>query len=51
MDKILTLQAGARGFVARLNSRQELPPDVLPGSRVELTGIYASQNSLDHGST
>lgn len=44
--KILTLQAGDHGFVARLDSRQEMPPDILPGTRVELSGVYASQGSI-----
>jgi signal transduction histidine kinase len=44
--KILTLQAGAHGFVARLDGGQEMPGDVLPGIRVELTGVYASQSSI-----
>jgi signal transduction histidine kinase len=44
--KILTLQAGAHGFVARLNGRQEIPAEILPGSRVSLSGVYASMGSL-----
>lgn len=40
-DKIMTLQAGSHGFIARLNNREPLR-NVLPGSRVELTGVYAS---------
>ena len=42
-DKILTLQAGVHGFIARLRSGQELPRNILAGSRVELSGIYVSQ--------
>ena len=44
--KILTLQAGPHGFVARLDGSQELPGDILPGIRVELLGVYASQSSI-----
>lgn len=48
-DKILTLQSGAHGFIARLNSRGPLRDDILPGSLIELIGIYSSlgANSTD----
>ena len=42
-DQVLTLQAGSHGFVARLNARQGLRQDLLPGSKLELFGVYAGQ--------
>jgi signal transduction histidine kinase len=42
-DQILTLQAGAHGFVARLNILRGPHQDLLPGSRLELTGVYFAQ--------
>jgi signal transduction histidine kinase len=37
----LELQAGGRGFVARLARRDGRLPQLMPGSRLELTGVYA----------
>jgi len=42
-EQILTLQAGAHGFVARLDDRGGLRGDLLPGSEVELTGLYVGK--------
>lgn len=45
-NKVFVLQAGARGFVARLNGPQEMPPDLRPGSQVEISGLYVSQGNI-----
>ena len=42
-DQVLELQAGTRGFVARLRTSDGLLPDISPGSLLELTGVYAGQ--------
>ena len=42
-DEILTLQAGAHGFIARLDGHG-IATEVLPGSLVKLTGVYAAQD-------
>jgi signal transduction histidine kinase len=42
-DQILALQTGTRGFVARLDSSRGNLQDLLPGSHLELTGVYAGQ--------
>jgi signal transduction histidine kinase len=39
----LELQAGKRGFLARLDTRRGALRGVSPGSRLELTGVYAGQ--------
>jgi signal transduction histidine kinase len=43
-EQVLELQSGTRGFVARLDIRRPgLRQELLPGSRLELTGVYAGQ--------
>jgi signal transduction histidine kinase len=42
-EQVLELQAGSRGFFARLDSRRGQRRDLVPGSRLELTGVYAGQ--------
>jgi len=44
-DQVLELQSGTRGFVARLKISNGLLPAILPGSLLELTGVYAGQGS------
>jgi signal transduction histidine kinase len=44
-EEILELQSGTRGFVARLNTHDGLLSAILPGSLLELTGVYAGQGS------
>lgn len=39
----LELQAGVRRFVARLDSRNGFVKSIPPGSRLELTGVYAGR--------
>jgi signal transduction histidine kinase len=39
-DQVLELQAGTRGFVARLEARNGLLGNLASGSRLELTGVY-----------
>ena len=41
--QVLELQAGNRGFVARLPNEAGLLPGFLPGSILDLTGVYAGQ--------
>jgi signal transduction histidine kinase len=42
-DQILTLQAGAHGIIARLNARKGSREDLLPGSLLELSGVYVAK--------
>jgi signal transduction histidine kinase len=42
-EQILELQAGTRGYVARLANKSGRLTDMLPGSQLELTGVYAGQ--------
>jgi signal transduction histidine kinase len=42
-DQLLEMQTESRGFVARLPVRRGLLHDLLPGSRLELTGVYLGQ--------
>jgi len=43
-DSVLELQTGNRGFVARLEKKNNgVLPSVEPGSQVELTGVYAGE--------
>jgi signal transduction histidine kinase len=42
-EQVLEVQAATRGFVARLDTRGVEPQALLPGSRLELTGVYAGQ--------
>src|SRR5262249_19742770 len=42
-DQVLVLQSGNRGFVARLQTNLGNLQRLQPGSRVELTGVYAGQ--------
>jgi signal transduction histidine kinase len=44
--KILTLQSGAHGFIARLSGHQLIPLNILPGSRVAISGVYVSMGNL-----
>lgn len=39
----LELQAGTRNYVARLAKNRGILPDILPGSLLELTGVYVGQ--------
>jgi signal transduction histidine kinase len=40
-EQVLEMQAGSRGFLARLDARHGLARHLSPGSRLELTGVYA----------
>ncbi len=40
-EQTLELQAGTRNFVARLANSRGTLPDILPGSLLELSGVYA----------
>lgn len=40
-DQVLELQAGTRGFVARLDASHGVLRGIAPGSLLELTGVYA----------
>ncbi|HEX3800072.1 MAG TPA: ATP-binding protein [Verrucomicrobiae bacterium] len=42
-EQILELQTGNRSFVARLEKRNGVLPDILPGSLLGLTGVYVGQ--------
>ncbi|MDB6017463.1 MAG: Histidine kinase [Pedosphaera sp.] len=42
-EQVLELQAGNRIFVARLKKEDGNLPNILPGSLLELTGVYAGQ--------
>jgi signal transduction histidine kinase/uncharacterized protein YdeI (BOF family) len=42
-EQVLELQNGNRGYVARLANNRGLLSNLLPGSRLELTGVYAAQ--------
>lgn len=44
-DQVLELQSSGRGFLARLKTRAGLLPALLPGSLLELKGVYAGQSS------
>lgn len=44
-DQVLEMQLNTRGFVARLKKSEGLLPAILPGSLLELTGVYAGQRS------
>ena len=44
-EQVLELQSGTRGFVARLKTHDGLLPVILPGSLLELTGVYSGQGS------
>lgn len=44
-DQVLALETGGRGFVARLDTSRGELPDLAPGTRVELSGVYAGQGS------
>lgn len=44
-DQVLELQSGTRGFVARLRLADGLLPSILPGSLLELTGIYSGHGT------
>jgi signal transduction histidine kinase len=46
--RVLELQAGPYHFFARLNARQEERTSLMPGSRLQLTGVYSSARQ-DHG--
>ncbi len=45
-DAVLVLQAGSQSFVAWLERRGEALPDLKPGSRLELTGVYVEPRGL-----
>jgi signal transduction histidine kinase len=42
-EQVLELQTGARNYVARLANTGGAPLRLLPGSRLELTGVYSGQ--------
>jgi len=42
-DQVLELQTGNRGYVARLRKRNGLLSGILPGSQLELKGVYLGQ--------
>ena len=42
-ERLLELQSGSREFLARLANRQGALPRLIPGSQLELTGVYAEQ--------
>lgn len=42
-EKVLQLQVGNQEFLARLESSKGALMDLLPGSRLELTGVYSEQ--------
>jgi len=42
-DQVIVAQSGAKGFIARLQSRGGRLPKLLPGSRIHISGVYASQ--------
>lgn len=42
-DDLMEMQAGARGFIARLNRHDGTLPPLTPGSLLELTGTYSGQ--------
>ncbi|HEV2438032.1 MAG TPA: sensor histidine kinase, partial [Verrucomicrobiae bacterium] len=42
-DQVLELEAGTRGFEARLRTTNGLLPGLSPGSLLELTGVYEGQ--------
>jgi signal transduction histidine kinase len=48
-ERILEMQAGPAHFIARLRSGQNAWPSLAPGSRLKLTGVYASVNETDTG--
>ena len=48
-ERMLDLQAGDDFFSARLAGASQPPPALEPGSRVELTGVYASLNGARGG--
>lgn len=43
LEQVLELQAGNRGFMARLERQDGRVTQVLPGSRLDLVGVYAGQ--------
>jgi signal transduction histidine kinase len=43
LEQMFELQAGNRGFMARLEKKERFANDVLPGSRLDLIGVYAGQ--------
>jgi PAS domain S-box-containing protein len=42
-EQVLELQTGARTYLARLDTRNGLAPQITLGSRLQLTGVYAGQ--------
>jgi signal transduction histidine kinase len=42
-EQVLELQAGTRGFVARVIAKHGFRDELLPGSKLQLTGIYSGQ--------
>jgi len=43
LEQVLELQAGNRGFMARLEKKNGWLSNLKPGSRLDLTGVYAGQ--------
>ncbi len=48
-EQVLEMQSGMRSFTARLKAREESMPSLPPGSRLELTGVYAGQGGNPTG--
>jgi signal transduction histidine kinase len=42
-EQVFELQAGNRGFMARLEKKDGFASKILPGSRLDLLGVYAGQ--------
>jgi signal transduction histidine kinase len=49
VEQVLELMAGPRVFLARLDSKLGQFPNVLPDSRVRITGVFTSQSATGSG--
>ncbi len=45
-EEVLELQVGTRNYLARLANTNGILPDILPGSLLELTGVYVAQGAI-----
>jgi signal transduction histidine kinase len=45
-EETLELQSGTRNYLARLVNTNDILPNILPGSLLELTGVYASHGGI-----
>ena len=45
-EQTLELQSGTRNYLARLVNTNDILPNILPGSLLELTGVYASHGGI-----